>query len=102
MRRVLIALVVVVACARPGDALQNPPDVTEWRGTGRDGVVTGFTAPETWPEELVERWTAEVGTGYATPLVVGDRVYQFSRIGQNMSSTAFAADRDHGRMLANQ
>ena len=53
-----------------------------------DGVVQGFTAPQAWPEMLVKRWTVEVGTGYATPLVVGNRVFVFSRLGENETMTA--------------
>jgi outer membrane protein assembly factor BamB len=54
-------------------------------------VITGLTAPNAWPETLNERWKVEIGTGYATPLVVGDRVYQFSRIGDNETMTALDA-----------
>ena len=57
----------------------------------RDGVIASFTPPATWPDALVKRWTVEIGTGYATPIVVGDRVYQFSRIGENETMTAFDA-----------
>jgi outer membrane protein assembly factor BamB len=64
---------------------------TQWRGPARDGVIASFTPPATWPEALVKRWSVEIGTGYATPIVVGDRVYQFSRIGENETMTAFDA-----------
>ena len=32
---------------------------------------------------LTKRWNVEVGTGYATPLVVGERLYVFTRQGEN-------------------
>src|SRR5688500_9439895 len=64
------------------------PDVTRWRGPNRDGVITSFTAPVNWPEMLTQRWKVEVGTGYATPLVVGNSVYVFSRVGENETMTA--------------
>lgn len=70
---------------------QRPTDYTQWRGPSRDGAVTSFTAPATWPDALVKRWNIEVGLGYATPIVVGDRVYQFSRIGENETMAAFDA-----------
>ena len=66
-------------------------DWTQWRGPARDGVIASFTPPATWPDALVKRWNVEIGTGYATPIVVGDRVYQFSRIGENETMTAFDA-----------
>ena len=72
-------------------AQQPSTDWAQWRGPNRDGVIAGFTPPAAWPDMLVKRWTANVGTGYATPIVVGDRVYQFSRIGDNETMTAFDA-----------
>jgi outer membrane protein assembly factor BamB len=71
-------------------------DVTQWRGQNRDGVVT-LTEPKAWPEQLTRRWKVEVGTGYATPLLVGNRVYQFARLGDN--ETMQALDADTGKVL---
>jgi len=89
MRRLVgTAAVVVLASTSLGQAQLASTDVTQWRGPNRDGVVQGFTAPQAWPEMLVKRWTVEVGTGYATPLVVGDRVFVFSRLGENETMTA--------------
>jgi outer membrane protein assembly factor BamB len=86
---VYVAVVVVGLGAIVG--AQRPTDWTQWRGPARDGVIASFTPPATWPDALVKRWTVEIGTGYATPIVVGDRVYQFSRIGENETMTAFDA-----------
>jgi outer membrane protein assembly factor BamB len=83
--------VVIVTMSSFGEAQRPSPEVTQWRGAGRDGIITGLTAPQSWPETLAERWKVEIGTGYATPLVVGDRVYQFSRIGENETMTALDA-----------
>jgi outer membrane protein assembly factor BamB len=91
MRRVLTGALVVVAVTSLW-AQRPTTDVTQWRGPARDGVVAGFTAPRTWPDTLVQKWKVEIGTGYATPLVVGNRVYQFSRVGENESMTAIDAD----------
>jgi outer membrane protein assembly factor BamB len=89
MRRLVgTAAVVVLASTSLGQAQLASTDVTQWRGPNRDGVVQGFTAPQAWPEMLVKRWTVEVGTGYATPLVVGNRVFVFSRLGENETMTA--------------
>ncbi len=54
-------------------------DWPQWLGAGRDGKVTEFKAPETWPEELVKKWSVSVGDGVATPARVGDRLYVFAR-----------------------
>ena len=56
-------------------------DWTQWRGADRDGVVTGFTAPKSWPVELAEKWRVTVGKGDATPALKGDRLFVFARQG---------------------
>jgi outer membrane protein assembly factor BamB len=91
MRRVLLLAVALFGLTSIGEAQRPSADVTQWRGAARDGVVTGLTAPQTWPETLNQRWRVEIGTGYATPLIVGDSVYQFSRIGDNETMTALDA-----------
>jgi outer membrane protein assembly factor BamB len=58
-------------------------DYTQWRGPNRDGSAASFTQPKTWPDKLTLRWKIEVGEGYATPLVVGNRVYTHTRQGAN-------------------
>jgi outer membrane protein assembly factor BamB len=83
--------VVVLGTTSAGEAQRPPGDVTQWRGDARDGIITGLTAPQAWPDTLAEGWKVEIGTGYATPLIVGNRVYQFSRIGDNETMTALDA-----------
>ena len=56
-------------------------DWPQWRGPNRDGKASGFTAPEKWPATLTQKWKATVGTGDATPALVGDKLYVFSRQG---------------------
>ena len=66
-------------------------DYTQWRGQDRDGSASAFTEPKAWPETLTQKWRMEVGLGYATPLVVGDRLYVFSRRGDNEVMSALDA-----------
>jgi outer membrane protein assembly factor BamB len=91
MRRALILAGVLIGTTALGEAQRPSADVTQWRGAARDGIITGLTAPAAWPETLTERWKVDIGTGYATPLVVDNRVYQFSRIGNNETMTALDA-----------
>jgi outer membrane protein assembly factor BamB len=71
---------VIAAALAAGITAQNAgPDWPQWRGPNRDGTLAAFTVPSTWPDKLTARWKVEVGTGYATPIVVGNRVYAFSR-----------------------
>ena len=58
-------------------------DWPQWRGPNRDGKVGGFTAPQTWPETLTEKWRTTVGSGDATPALVGDKLYVFARQGDD-------------------
>ncbi len=54
-------------------------DWPQWRGANRDGKAEGFTPPKTWPKELTKKWSVTVGTGDATPALVGDKLYVFTR-----------------------
>lgn len=54
-------------------------DWPQWRGPNRDAKVAGFVAPKTWPKDLTQKWKVTVGEGVATPALVGDRLYVFSR-----------------------
>ena len=58
-------------------------DWPQWRGPNRDGRVTGFAAPASWPRELTRKWSVSVGYGDSTPALVGGRLYVFSRQGSN-------------------
>src|SRR5262245_61811657 len=91
MRRALFMIGLVGALATVIEAQQAATDVTQWRGANRDGVVTGFTPPATWPENLTQRWKLDIGTGSGTPLVVGNRVYVFWRQGDDEVMRAIGA-----------
>jgi len=47
----------------------------QFRGSNRDGKVTGFKAPASWPEQLAQVWKVKTGTGDATPILVGKKIY---------------------------
>src|SRR5262245_39496699 len=66
-------LALTVACC----ALAQ--DWPQWRGTNRDARAAQFTAPKTWPKQLTQKWKVTVGEGVATPSLVGDKLYVFSR-----------------------
>ena len=73
----LAGFTAVVAAQNAGS------DWPQWRGPRRDGTLTAFTEPKAWPDTLTQRWKITVGEGYSTPILVGNRVYQFSRQGEN-------------------
>jgi outer membrane protein assembly factor BamB len=67
-------------------------DWVQWRGPNRDGSVPLFTPPRVWPEALTLKWKVDVGAGYANPLVVGSRLYTFTRREEDEVVTALEAD----------
>ena len=90
VRQMFLAVALaLLADARAPLAQTSSLDYTQWRGVNRDGSASSFSAPSSWPDTLTQRWKVEVGTGYATPLVVGNRIYVFSRQGENEVMTAF-------------
>ncbi len=56
-------------------------DWPQWRGANRDGRVSGFAVPQKWPDEFTKKWSTDVGLGDSTPALVGDRLYVFTRQG---------------------
>jgi len=66
-----------------GASCVSAQDWPQWRGPNRDARVTGFLAPKTWPKELTQKWKVTVGEGVATPALVGDKLYVFTRQGGN-------------------
>lgn len=54
-------------------------DWPQWRGPNRAAVASGFQAPSQWPDQLSQKWNVTVGEGVATPALVGDKLYVFSR-----------------------
>ncbi len=54
-------------------------DWPQWRGPNRDGVVHDVTVPEKWPKTLKEDWKVTVGEGVSSPVLVGDKLFVFTR-----------------------
>ena len=87
--------VAVAVLVGPGAAMmgqESPQDYPQWRGHNRDGAASAFSKPEAWPEHLRLRWKVEVGSGYATPIVVGNTVYAFTRRDGKEGMTALDAE----------
>jgi outer membrane protein assembly factor BamB len=101
MRSAATLVLCLAATSLPIEAQRaSTRDWTQYRGPNRDGVATTFTAPAAWPDTLVQKWRVEVGTGYASPIVVGSRVYVFSRRGEveGMSAHDAASGREIWRV----
>ena len=96
-RLIVLAGIVVTSLGSALVAQAQTPEWPQWRGPNRDGVVPSFNEPRTWPEQLTRRWKIDVGTGYATPLIAGNRLYIFSRQGEN--EVMQALDAESGKSL---
>src|SRR6266508_4451736 len=88
----MAALLGSVFAAGTLSAQNRSADWPQWRGPNRDGAIASFTEPKAWPEKLTRKWKVDVGLGYASPVLVGSRVYLFSRQGDNEILQALNAD----------
>ena len=75
----LIVIGITIGALAVSLSAQNALDYPQWRGQVRDGSASGFVEPSSWSQALKQRWKVDVGEGYATPLVIGDIVYVFTR-----------------------
>jgi outer membrane protein assembly factor BamB len=93
-----------VAERKTDDAAANVPfvaveDWPAWRGPRGDGISreTGIAdGPADGPADgLKERWSADVGLGYSSPIAAGGRVYLFSLDTGHDTLTCFNAATGH-------
>jgi len=95
MPRISLSCVAVAVLVGPAAAMvdqDSPQDYPQWRGHNRDGAASAFVTPDSWPDTLMLRWRVEVGEGYATPIVVGNTVYAFTRRNGREGMTALDAE----------
>ena len=83
-----IMILTAVAATTTMSFAQNA-DWNQWRGLRRDGVVGGFTAPTSWPDRPKQIWKVPAGIGHSSPVVSSNRVFVFSRVGEQEALTAF-------------
>jgi outer membrane protein assembly factor BamB len=63
-------------------------DHPQWRGPNRDGVLA-INLPSAWPEKLTPVWKINVGEGHSSPILLGNRVCQFARVGDREVLAAY-------------
>jgi outer membrane protein assembly factor BamB len=83
MRTFLIGLAAVIGVASAVGGQSRTADWPQWRGPNRDGAAASFAEPKAWPEQLTRKWKIDVGIGYATPILIGNRLYMYSRRDDN-------------------
>jgi outer membrane protein assembly factor BamB len=95
--RSFVRLLLILTSVAAGQAQQQSADFPQWRGPNRDGAAPSFTPPRAWPDKLTPKWRVEVGLGYATPILVGSRVFMFSRVADD--EVMRAIDGDSGKTI---
>lgn len=90
--RVLATAALATILSSSNLPAQSATDYPQWQGRSRDGVASGFSIPAKWPDALRRVWKTEVGAGYATPLLIGDRVFVFARVDDDEVMMCLKAD----------
>ena len=91
-RRSLHVLAVLLAVCAAGVALVAQ-DWPQFLGPQRNGMYTGPPLADSWPVGGPTRvWERPVGAGFAGPVVVGDRLILFHRVGREEVVEALATE----------
>jgi outer membrane protein assembly factor BamB len=93
----LVTAAVVSGSVAIVTAQTSPRDYPQWRGPNRDGAASAFVEPKSWPERLTLKWKVDVGEGYGTPIVIGQRVYTHTR--RDGNEVMMALDADTGKIV---
>ena len=88
-----LSLFIVTFCLLP---LVQGADWSNWRGPKYDGISTE-KLPSDLPKSLPVSWTTEVGTGFCTVSVQGDRVVTMGNIEEK--DTIWCLSAANGRVL---
>jgi len=81
MNKINFIISVIITFIILGSTDSFSQDWPQFRGMNRDSKVTGFKSPSVWPAELKQVWKVTVGTGDATPVIVGKKIYLHTRQG---------------------
>jgi outer membrane protein assembly factor BamB len=93
-------LVLLVCFFILGSSLDlSSQEWSQFRGYDRSGKVTGFKAPSKWPAEITPSWKIKVGTGDASPVLSGKKIYIHTR--QGTDETIICLDAKTGKDIWN-
>jgi len=96
MKNIGIWTTLLVSLIDPSTTTRSADTWTGWLGPDRNGWVAEFSTPTNWPQSLRQVWSVKVGTGYGSPLVVDNHVFQHSRQGEN--EVVWRLDRTTGKV----
>src|SRR5687767_9021257 len=79
----------IAASANAAEPPKTVADWPQWRGPTRDGQAPKWKLPEDWRAPPVQVWKVSVGLGHSSPVIVKNRIYQFSRRGEDVTLACF-------------
>mgnify|MGYP002623585588 CR=1 FL=1 len=83
-------ITILIACAFAWKC--HGGDWPQILGPNRNGAAVGETLPDSWKDDgPAVVWSHEVGSGFAGPVVAGDRVIAFHRVEDNERVEALSA-----------
>lgn len=74
-----------------------PQSDNGWRGPNRDGKISGFEIPDSWPGLLTIKWQVPVGLGDASPVLHDGKIFLHTRKGEN--EVAICVDASSGKII---
>lgn len=77
-------------------------DWPRWRGPRQDGHSTESNLPTEWSASDVTWKTPLKGLGHSSPIVMGDRIFLTSAVGDGRERIVMCVDRNDGRVLWEQ
>lgn len=95
---IVSVLLVVFTVLLP--ATTGAQEWTQWRGAQRNGSVSNFVAPATWPKTLTQKWRTVVGGSYSSPVVADSRIYVHTR--RDEQEVVSALDLKSGKIVWSQ
>jgi len=90
-----IFLVALFICAIQQTAA--PQNWSQWRGPNRNGIVSDFITPTTWPAKLKLQWKTPVGSGISSPIVSQGKAWVHTR--KEEQETVSCIDLKTGKIL---
>ena len=93
----LIALLLFGCIFLANIADVNGQNWSGWRGNNRNGTVTGFIKPSTWPAQLNKVWESKVGQADASPVMANNQI--FLHVKQDTTEVALCIDAVTGKEI---
>lgn len=97
MKKADILIITATILFFAGCGVSYAQDWPHFRGPARDNRVNGFRAPSAWPENLTMVWKNDVGTGDASPVLSGGRLFLNTR--QGNEEAVLCLDAASGRQI---